>query len=286
MASTTPEVLDLLNELLKEVKELRNTVTQQADTIHELQLRLASPSYQQPTTNRSNKPSSINDTPEADTATIVPTASNKAPTPWANPVDVLTLRNNLANKAATKADRRANVAARQFMPLPEDQGFIFLYIQTRSRMSPKQTRQYLRQLGINTRRILYVHYHTRNVLSLLIHVAFQQDLIETLTNHGIKPIPYFDPLDPKHLMDPQYADYSEDQRANIMHKITGELWVQAVRFLRPPIRTAVAKYLYVASDLTKEEVMEFVPANFFPATPSTDAKSDTAASTPGMDDTE
>ncbi|CAO3582107.1 unnamed protein product [Absidia cylindrospora] len=129
-----------------EVKELRSTVTHQADTIHELQIRLASSSYQQPTTKRSNKPSSTNDTPEAVTTTIVPTASNKAPTPWANPTDVLTLRNNLANTTTTKADRRANVAARQFMPLPENQRFQFLHIPTRSRMTPKQTRQYLRQL--------------------------------------------------------------------------------------------------------------------------------------------
>ncbi|CAO3588832.1 unnamed protein product [Absidia cylindrospora] len=87
-------------------------------------------------------------------------------------------------------------------------------------------------------------------------------------------------------MDHQYDDYSEDQRANIMHKITGELRVQVVRFLRLLIRTAVAKFLYSVSDLTKEEVKEFVPANFFPAIPSTVVKSATTSSTPGMDDTE
>ncbi|CAO3582102.1 unnamed protein product [Absidia cylindrospora] len=81
-------------------------------------------------------------------------------------------------------------------------------------------------------------------------------------------------------MDPQYDDYSEDLRANIMHKITGELWVQALRFLRLPIRTAVAKFLYTVSDLSKEEVKEFVPVNFFTAIPSTVVKSATTSSTP------
>ncbi|KAG2192063.1 hypothetical protein INT47_006506 [Mucor saturninus] len=125
-------------------------------------------------------------------------------------------------------------AARPFQSLEDKgpQGFQYVYIGRSRKIIRSEVRSRLGRSGIDTGRILDVTFPASGVLGLLMHLWPKVDA--TL-------FPNFDPLDPKHLADPQYMAMSHDERCQKMHDIVNNRAIDTLSFLRPLVVGAVAR---------------------------------------------
>ncbi|KAI7846694.1 hypothetical protein BDC45DRAFT_562760 [Circinella umbellata] len=115
-------------------------------------------------------------------------------------------------KRSIPSKRAKEIAARHLTAVPESQGFQFMYVPCRHRMTIKAMRQILRTLRVDNSRILDVHFPDRQVAALLIHNDYAQSLTEILEKEGIQVKKEFDPLDPSILRDQKLADLTDEER--------------------------------------------------------------------------
>ncbi|KAG0853219.1 hypothetical protein G6F16_007736 [Rhizopus arrhizus] len=123
-------------------------------------------------------------------------------TPWRNPEQVSRLKEGLLQKQQQRRQQRQEAAARLLQPLSENQGFQYLYLPTKARVPVGQLRSRLRKLDINNNRILDIHYPDRNVVALLVHNDYADELRSHLRKFKVTLKDDFDPCDPMILRDP------------------------------------------------------------------------------------
>ncbi|KAI7848508.1 hypothetical protein BDC45DRAFT_596258 [Circinella umbellata] len=98
--------------------------------------------------------------------------------PWTNSNHI----NNTIKQTTTKKynlkrqARKEQAAIRFFQPPSANQGFQYLYFNTKTRMPIGQVRRHLRSININNGRILDIYYPEKNILALLIHNDFTDEL--------------------------------------------------------------------------------------------------------------
>ncbi|KAI8330247.1 hypothetical protein EDC96DRAFT_579931 [Choanephora cucurbitarum] len=90
----------------------------------------------------------------------------------------------------------------------ENQGFKYLYIPTKARISVGQ----LRRLNINSSRILDIHYPARNIVAILVHSDYALDLKSHLKQVKITTKDDFDPCNGQNLLDPRYLGNTLEER--------------------------------------------------------------------------
>jgi hypothetical protein len=90
--------------------------------------------------------------------------------------------------------QKQQAATRLFSRPSNNQGFKYIYLHTRARIPIRQVRQRLCRMGINTNRILDIHYPTRNVVTMLVHLDFVDTFQQQLKRCGVVPILDFNPL--------------------------------------------------------------------------------------------
>ncbi|KAI7853449.1 hypothetical protein BDC45DRAFT_424811, partial [Circinella umbellata] len=140
--------------------------------------------------------------------------------------------------------RAKEIAARHLTVVPESQGFQFMYVPCRHRMTIKAMRQILRTLRVDNSRILDVHFPDRQVAALLIHNDYSQSLTEILEKEGIQVKKEFDPLDPSILRDQKLADLSDEERFEKVQELHHKNLLKALQFIRTPVKFAVARNFY------------------------------------------
>ncbi|KAI7853450.1 hypothetical protein BDC45DRAFT_424868, partial [Circinella umbellata] len=150
-------------------------------------------------------------------------------------------------------------AARHLTAVPESQGFQFIYVPCRHRMTIKAMRQILRTLRIDNSRILDVHFPDRQVAALLIHNDYAPLLMEILEKEGIKVKKEFDPLDPSILWDKKLADLSDEERFEKVQELHHNNLLKALQFIRAPVKFAIARNFYKNSWITAEELTLNLP---------------------------
>ncbi|KAG0815849.1 hypothetical protein G6F18_013061 [Rhizopus arrhizus] len=79
-------------------------------------------------------------------------------------------------------------AAGTFSVRSTNHGYKFLYLPIRRRLPIGQIRSRLRQLNINTRRILNIHYSDRDLVALLIHNDYETELRSLLKKFEIPDV--------------------------------------------------------------------------------------------------
>ncbi|ORY99651.1 hypothetical protein BCR42DRAFT_339277, partial [Absidia repens] len=153
-----------------------------------------------------------------------------------------------------RGPRQVQAAQIMFQPPPSKQKFYdILYIPSRHRVARTQTRQKLRSLGIQTHRILDIHYPARNIVALMVHEDYGTTLRQTFEKNSI-PIVDFDPLDPDNLDDPQYVDMDiTDRRLKAQEFQTSRL-LRALCHARPHVFKSLAKTMVDQGWLTEEDV--------------------------------
>ena len=119
-------------------------------------------------------------------------------------------------------------------------GFQYVYLPARARIPTGQMRARLRKLGIDNSRILDVHYPARQVIALLTHNDFVEELHNLLNKFKITPVP-FDPLDPANLHDPKYHELPETERTQIAFELHCNRITKALNYIRAPIKYSVAR---------------------------------------------
>ncbi|KAG1036225.1 hypothetical protein G6F43_013086 [Rhizopus delemar] len=108
--------------------------------------------------------------------------------------DNLVARIREAAEQATPEDYSLSAIARQFSSPTAPSSFTFIHVPIHRRLPIHRLRANLRDLHINTRRILDIQYSDRNVLSFLIHTGFEPELRFQLYKHKITIRDDFDPL--------------------------------------------------------------------------------------------
>ncbi|KAG0924325.1 hypothetical protein G6F26_013768 [Rhizopus arrhizus] len=101
--------------------------------------------------------------------------------------------NNDAAPPTTKVSKLPNpkpkhslaAIARQFSSPTAPSSFKFIHVPIHRRLPIHQLRANLRELHINTRRILDIQYSDRNVVSFLIHTGFEPEFRSQLYKHKI-----------------------------------------------------------------------------------------------------
>lgn len=143
------------------------------------------------------------------------------------------------------APRKVARSVRLFQDLDHNvpNGFTYVYFPWSGRhVSRAQIRFHLRNAAsIDTSRILDICFPARGTIGLLIHAQYTATLTELFRAKSIKPRgPGFDPLDPKHLLDPKYAGLPDADRAAAAKQVHRTRCLAALRRLRVELLPAVA----------------------------------------------
>ncbi|KAG2221864.1 hypothetical protein INT45_003578 [Circinella minor] len=162
-------------------------------------------------------------------------------------------------KRTVPSKRAKEIAARHLTAVPESQGFQFMHVPCRHRMTIKATRQILCTLRVDNSRILDVHFPDRQVAALLIHNDYAQSLTEILEKEGIQIKKEFDPLDPSILRVQKLANLTDEERFEKVQELHHNNLLKALQFIRTPVKFAVARNFYKNSWITAEELASFLP---------------------------
>ncbi|KAG1144860.1 hypothetical protein G6F37_005919 [Rhizopus arrhizus] len=136
----------------------------------------------------------------------------------------------------TKELASARTKIERLRPPSTNQGSKYIYLPTKARVPIGQIRSRLRKLGINNNRIIDIHYPDRNIVALLIHNDYEDELRQQLQRFKVTIKEDFNPCDPQVLRDPKYAGHTPAERENIafMHHCNRiERALQCIRALPP-----------------------------------------------------
>ncbi|KAI9356638.1 hypothetical protein BD770DRAFT_309089, partial [Pilaira anomala] len=131
-----------------------------------------------------------------------------------------------------------------FVPNDEQKGYEYIYFPCRARISRKAQRKNLKILGIQNGRVLDIHYPSGNVIALLVHKLYKQELIKNMQDAGIKYIDNYDPINPNIITNPELQSLSIEEKTKLAEEKYNQRLMRALPFIR--------------SDYTKKSV-----ANFF-----------------------
>ncbi|KAG1422889.1 hypothetical protein G6F58_003063 [Rhizopus delemar] len=187
-------LLSMIQRLTSELAAARSEIEQLRATTVQLQNQLnqVHPTNNQPTSTLTANVQSSLDFPELTTVS----------TPWRNPEQVSRLKEDLLQKQQQRRQQRQEAAARLLQPPSENQGFRYLYLPTKARVPVGQLRSRLYKLDINNNRILDIHCPNRNVVALLVHNDYADELRSHLRKFKVTLKDDFDPCDPMILRDP------------------------------------------------------------------------------------
>ncbi|KAG1138100.1 hypothetical protein G6F37_011426 [Rhizopus arrhizus] len=154
------------------------------------------------------------------------------------------MKEELFQRQQHKRQQRQEAAARLLQPLSANQSFQYLYLPMKARVPIGQLRSRLRKLDINNNRILDIHYPDRNVVALLIHNDYEDELRSQLKRFKISLEDDFDPCDPKILRDPKYVDFADEERTNLAFMHHCNRMERALRFICVSVKFAVARHFF------------------------------------------
>ncbi|KAG1546448.1 hypothetical protein G6F49_010495 [Rhizopus delemar] len=223
-------LLNMIQHLTQELEAARSEIEQLRTTTIQLQNQF---NHERLTSNQPTPPVITNTQSSFDIPEPTPTAS-----PWRNPDQVRRLKESLMQQRQQRRQQRQEAAARILQPPSENQGFKYIYLPTKARVPIGQLRSRLRKLDINNNRILDIHYPDRNVVALLVHNDYTDELRSHLQRFKVTLKDDFNPCDPKLLRDPQYADASDEERANLAFMHHCNRMERALKFIRTPVKFA------------------------------------------------
>ncbi|KAG1607104.1 hypothetical protein G6F46_012542 [Rhizopus delemar] len=161
-------LLNMIQRLTQELAAARSEIEQLRTTTIQLQNQL---NHERLTSNQPTPPVITNIQSSFDIPEPTPTTS-----PWHNPDQVRRLKESLMQQRQQRRQQRQEAAARILQPPSENQGFKYIYLPTKARVPIGQLRSRLRKLDINNNRVLDIHHPDRNVVALLVHNDYADEL--------------------------------------------------------------------------------------------------------------
>ncbi|KAG1150757.1 hypothetical protein G6F37_009888 [Rhizopus arrhizus] len=121
----------------------------------------------------------------------------------------------IKDQLTAQQQQRQEAAARLLQSPSTNQGFKYIHLPMKTRVPIGQIRSRLRKLDINNNRIIDIHYPDRNIVALLIHNDYENELRQQLQRFKVTIKEDFNPCDPQVLRDPKYADHTPAERENL-----------------------------------------------------------------------
>ncbi|KAG0737600.1 hypothetical protein G6F62_009641 [Rhizopus arrhizus] len=203
-------LLDTIQRLTQELQQARAEINSLRSQTDKLQQQLL-----QQTQTADPFPSLIQQppcrNPEATTQ-----MSNIESAPWHEPAKIQRIKDNLFTSRNQRRLQQQEAAARLLQPPSTNQGFKYIYLPTKARVPIGQIRSRLRKLNINNNRIIDIHYPDRNIVALLIHNDYEDELRQQLQRFKVTIKEGFNPCDPQVLRDLKYADRTPAEREDLV----------------------------------------------------------------------
>ncbi|EIE89350.1 hypothetical protein RO3G_14061 [Rhizopus delemar RA 99-880] len=165
-------------------------------------------------------------------------------TPWHQPEKLQQIKDQLTAQRQQRRLQRQEAAARLLQSPSTNQGFKYIYLPTKARVPIGQIRSRLRKLGINNSRIIDIHYPDRNIVALLIHNDYEDEIRQQLQRFKVTIKEDFNPCNPQVLRDPKYADRTPAEREDLAFMHHCNRIERALQYIRTPVKFAVARYFY------------------------------------------
>ncbi|CEG66011.1 hypothetical protein RMATCC62417_02671 [Rhizopus microsporus] len=132
-------------------------------------------------------------------------------------------------------------AARTFSVLSANHGYKFLYLPLRRRLPIGQLRSRLRQLNINTHRILSIHYPDCHLIALLIHNDYEDELHSS------------------NLRNPDYDDWDEASRTTAAGGLFLRRILHVLDYPKGPVKQSVASFFANKGYIDRGDFPELFP---------------------------
>ncbi|KAG1052341.1 hypothetical protein G6F43_005514 [Rhizopus delemar] len=165
-------------------------------------------------------------------------------TPWHQPEKPQQIKDQLTPQRQQPRLQRQEAAARLLQLPCTNQGFKYIYLPTKDRVHIGQIRSRLRKLDINNNRVIDIHYPDRNIVALLIHNDYEDELRQQLQRFKVTIKEYFNPCDPQVLRESKYADRTPAEREDLVFMHHCNRIERALQYTRSPVKFAVARYFY------------------------------------------
>jgi hypothetical protein len=118
------------------------------------------------------------------------------PTPWHQSERLQQIKDQLTAQQQQRLLQRQEAATRLLQPPSTNQGFKYIYLPTKARVPIGQIRSHLRKLDINNNHIIDIHYPDSNIVALLIHNDYEDELRQQLQRFKVTIKENFNPCDP------------------------------------------------------------------------------------------
>jgi len=143
-------------------------------------------------------------------------------------------------------------------------GFQYIYLTRKRKFTRTEIRGNLRRLGVDPSRILDISFPARFCVALLVHNQYAPDLCKILDSAKVVPIKDFDPLDPVHLADPQFAKDSDSVRSSKLFNLHSDRCIGVLNHIRPHLVLAVGSMFIDQGWIVSEDVQKALAAAFPP----------------------
>ncbi|KAG1138235.1 hypothetical protein G6F37_001796 [Rhizopus arrhizus] len=221
-------LLNMIQLLTKELASARTEIERlRAQTAH-LQEQL----NQQNATSNTTNPLNPSDFPLLRNTTTTLLQS----TPWHQYERLQQIKDQLTAQRQQRRLQRQEAATRLLQPPSTNQGFKYIHLLTKTRVPIGQICFRLRKLDINNNRIIDIHYPDRNIVALLIHNGYEDELRQQLQRFKVTIKEDFNPYDPQVLRDPKYADRTPAERENLAFTHHCNRIERALQYIRAPVK--------------------------------------------------
>ncbi|ORE05300.1 hypothetical protein BCV72DRAFT_331361, partial [Rhizopus microsporus var. microsporus] len=246
-------LLDMIKRLSTELAAIRAEIANFRQQVTQLQEQAIQKSTNM---NQSNHHEDDNHLSSKD----FPALPSQTP-PWHNPQRISQIKRSLAEHEQQRRLQRQEAAARLLQPPFENQGFQYVYLPIKARVPIDQIRTRLRKPYIANNRILDIHYPDRNVVALLVHNDYVNELRKQLERFKVTLKDDFGPCDPKVLRDPKYINLSPEERANFAFMHHSGRMARALIYIRASVKYAVARFFYSKGWISKTHLQETLPSS-------------------------
>ncbi|OAD75520.1 hypothetical protein PHYBLDRAFT_143773 [Phycomyces blakesleeanus NRRL 1555(-)] len=152
------------------------------------------------------------------------------------PAELVTFLTSMQSQfnALNKLPSACRVAASQrlFSDKTGPDGFEYVYIPCSRRITHSEVRRSLRTLGVDTGHLLDINFPAHGVIGILVHVQYLEEFKSQLASAKVSLANNFDPLDPKNVADPKFANLSVFGLETQALVLQNACCLQALKFLR------------------------------------------------------
>ncbi|OAD75683.1 hypothetical protein PHYBLDRAFT_166910 [Phycomyces blakesleeanus NRRL 1555(-)] len=149
---------------------------------------------------------------------------------------------------------RVAASQRLFSDKTGPDGFEYVYIPRSRLIMHSEVRRSLRTLGVDTGHLLDINFPAHGVIGILVHVQYLEEFKSQLASAKVSLVNNFDPLDPKNVADPKFANLSVSGLETQALVLQNARCLQALKFLCSHLVLPVAHFFVQSGWIGLEEI--------------------------------